>query len=59
MCFICRRHHIAEDREKAEMPSFGPAILPEPETPEISTPLEKGISTFKRIHFTYKISLTS
>lgn len=36
---LWRRRHIAEDREKAEMPSFGPAILPEPESPEPSTPL--------------------
>ncbi|GFN95135.1 receptor-type tyrosine-protein phosphatase t, partial [Plakobranchus ocellatus] len=41
LLILWRRHHIAEDREKAEMPSFGPAILPEPETPEPSTPLGK------------------
>ncbi|KAK3787252.1 hypothetical protein RRG08_055974 [Elysia crispata] len=41
LLILWRRHHIAEDREKAEMPSFGPAILPEPETPEPSTPVGK------------------
>ncbi|RUS88217.1 hypothetical protein EGW08_004049, partial [Elysia chlorotica] len=41
LLILWRRHHIAEDREKAEMPSFGPAILPEPETSEASTPVGK------------------
>lgn len=36
-----RRRHIAEEREKAEIPSFGPTIIPEPETSTLPTPVGK------------------
>ncbi|KAL8625683.1 hypothetical protein ACOMHN_043958 [Nucella lapillus] len=38
-----RRHVSAEEREKAELPSFGPAILPEPDTSPPPTPLSEGV----------------
>ncbi|XP_035826839.1 receptor-type tyrosine-protein phosphatase alpha [Aplysia californica] len=38
---IWRRRHIAEEREKADMPSFGPTILPEPETSTPPTPIDR------------------
>ena len=36
-----RKRHIASEREKAEMPNFGPTIIPEPDTSTPSTPVGK------------------
>lgn len=38
-----RRKHLTAEREKAEMPSFGPTILPEPDTSPPSTPIGKNV----------------
>ncbi|XP_078317103.1 receptor-type tyrosine-protein phosphatase kappa-like isoform X4 [Crassostrea virginica] len=38
--FLWRKRHIASEREKAEMPNFGPTIIPEPDTSTPSTPVE-------------------
>ena len=32
-----------EEREKAELPSFGPTILPEPDTSPPPTPISEGV----------------
>lgn len=39
--FFSRKRHIASEREKAEMPNFGPTIIPEPDTSTPSTPVGK------------------
>nr|KAG5710302.1 hypothetical protein BaRGS_009018 [Batillaria attramentaria] len=36
------RRHVTSEREKAELPSFGPTILPEPDTSPPSTPNSEG-----------------
>lgn len=41
--FFFRRKHLTAEREKAEMPSFGPTILPEPDTSPPSTPIGKNV----------------
>ncbi|XP_022315948.2 receptor-type tyrosine-protein phosphatase kappa-like isoform X2 [Crassostrea virginica] len=38
--FLWRKRHIASEREKAEMPNFGPTIIPEPDTSTPSTPVD-------------------
>ncbi|KAK3091539.1 hypothetical protein FSP39_020606 [Pinctada imbricata] len=38
--FLWRKRHLASEREKAEMPNFGPTIIPEPETSTPSTPVD-------------------
>ncbi|XP_076441135.1 receptor-type tyrosine-protein phosphatase T-like [Babylonia areolata] len=38
-----RRHVTTEEREKSELPSFGPAILPEPDTSPPPTPISEGV----------------
>lgn len=40
LLFIWRKKHIREEREKAEMPNFGPTIIPEPDLTPPSTPIE-------------------
>lgn len=43
LLMIWRRKHLTAEREKAEMPSFGPTILPEPDTSPPSTPIGKNV----------------
>ncbi|XP_076079965.1 receptor-type tyrosine-protein phosphatase kappa-like isoform X3 [Mytilus galloprovincialis] len=38
LLFLWRKRHMASEREKAEMPNFGPTIVPEPDTSTPSTP---------------------
>lgn len=40
---------MASEREKAEMPNFGPTIVPEPDTSTPSTPCGK-INSMKSFH---------
>ncbi|CAG5120854.1 unnamed protein product, partial [Candidula unifasciata] len=47
LLLIWRRRHTAEEREKAEIPSFGPTIIPEPETSTLPTPVGKTICYFQ------------
>ncbi|XP_052095466.1 receptor-type tyrosine-protein phosphatase kappa-like isoform X3 [Mytilus californianus] len=39
LLFLWRKRHMAAEREKAEMPNFGPTIIPEPDTSTPSTPV--------------------
>ena len=34
-----RKRHLQAEREKAEMPNFGPTIIPEPDPTPPSTPI--------------------
>ncbi|XP_014783728.1 receptor-type tyrosine-protein phosphatase T isoform X3 [Octopus bimaculoides] len=43
LLMIWRRKHLTAEREKADMPSFGPTILPEPDTSPPSTPIGKNV----------------
>ncbi|XP_076079958.1 receptor-type tyrosine-protein phosphatase mu-like isoform X1 [Mytilus galloprovincialis] len=40
LLFLWRKRHMASEREKAEMPNFGPTIVPEPDTSTPSTPCD-------------------
>ncbi|CAC5399546.1 PTPRM [Mytilus coruscus] len=40
LLFLWRKRHMAAEREKAEMPNFGPTIIPEPDTSTPSTPVD-------------------
>ncbi|OWF35537.1 receptor-type tyrosine-protein phosphatase S-like isoform X1 [Mizuhopecten yessoensis] len=40
LLFLWRKRHLASEREKAEMPNFGPTIVPEPDTSTPSTPVD-------------------
>ncbi|KAH3848630.1 hypothetical protein DPMN_091010, partial [Dreissena polymorpha] len=40
MLFVWRKKKIQSDREKAEMPNFGPTIIPEPDLTPPSTPID-------------------
>lgn len=40
LLFLWRKRHMAAEREKAEMPNFGPTIVPEPDTSTPSTPVD-------------------
>ncbi|KAL4236769.1 hypothetical protein ACF0H5_005154 [Mactra antiquata] len=40
LLFIWRKKHLRSEREKAEMPNFGPTIIPEPDLTPPSTPIE-------------------
>ncbi|KAK3576165.1 hypothetical protein CHS0354_016972 [Potamilus streckersoni] len=40
LLFIWRKRHLQAEREKAEMPNFGPTIIPEPDPTPPSTPIE-------------------
>lgn len=42
LLLIWRRRHVTSEREKAELPSFGPTILPEPDTSPPPTPISEG-----------------
>ncbi|XP_070194103.1 receptor-type tyrosine-protein phosphatase epsilon-like [Littorina saxatilis] len=42
LLLIWRRRHVNSEREKAELPSFGPTILPEPDTSPPPTPISEG-----------------
>ncbi|CAL1529511.1 unnamed protein product [Lymnaea stagnalis] len=43
LVLIWRRRHIADEREKAEIPFFGPTIYPEPDTSEPPSPIGRNI----------------
>ncbi|XP_060596915.1 receptor-type tyrosine-protein phosphatase F-like isoform X1 [Ruditapes philippinarum] len=40
LLFMWRKKHLQSEREKAEMPNFGPTIIPEPDLTPPSTPIE-------------------
>ncbi|KAL5021811.1 hypothetical protein ScPMuIL_000966 [Solemya velum] len=40
LLFIWRRRHLVAEREKAEMPNFGPTIIPDPDPTPPSTPID-------------------
>ncbi|KAL8611618.1 hypothetical protein ACOMHN_064739 [Nucella lapillus] len=44
-----RRHMTSEDREKAELPSFGPTIFPEPDTSPPPTPISEGVCLYSAL----------
>lgn len=37
--FYCRKRQLQAEHEKAEMPNFGPTIIPEPDPTPPSTPI--------------------
>ncbi|KAJ8306526.1 LOW QUALITY PROTEIN: hypothetical protein KUTeg_017071 [Tegillarca granosa] len=40
LLFVWRRRHLTSERDKADMPNFGPTIIPEPDTSLPSTPVD-------------------
>ncbi|XP_076463157.1 receptor-type tyrosine-protein phosphatase T-like isoform X2 [Babylonia areolata] len=44
-----RRHMTPDEREKAELPSFGPTIFPEPDIAPPPTPISEGVCLYSAL----------